>query len=75
MMADSSSSKHKPTATVPRRAYSISEFCRAYSVSRAKVYRLLAGGDLVAVKLGNKNLIPVEVAERWFASLERWGGR
>jgi excisionase family DNA binding protein len=61
-----------PTQTPPpRRAYSISEFCATFGVSRSKTYLLLASGELTAVKLGSKNLIRTEEAERWFNSLTR----
>ena len=61
-----------PTQTPPpRRAYSISEFCAAFGVSRSKTYMLLAAGELTAIKLGSKNLIRTEEAERWFNSLTK----
>jgi excisionase family DNA binding protein len=61
-----------PTQTPPRRrAFSISEFCATFGVSRSKTYLLLAAGELTAVKLGSKNLIRTEEAERWFNSLTR----
>ena len=61
-----------PTQTQPkRRAYSIREFCETFSVSRSKTYYLLAAGELTAVKLGSKNLIRTEEAERWFNFLSR----
>ena len=54
----------------PKRAYSIRHFCEAFSVSRSKVYLLLAEGDIAAVNIVKKNLILAEEAERWLQSLE-----
>jgi excisionase family DNA binding protein len=50
---------------MPPRFLSIRAFCDRYSVSRAHAYRLLARGELTAVKMGDKPLIPFEVAEAW----------
>ena len=54
-----------------QRAYSIREFCEVFSVSRSKTYLLLSAGDITAVKLGSKNLIPADEADRWFKSLTK----
>lgn len=55
----------------PPRALSISSFCKSYNVSRAQTYKLIERGELVAVKMGSRTLIPVESAEAWFCSLPK----
>ena len=52
-----------------RAALDLNGFCRQYSIGRVKTYELINSGQLTAVKVGRKTLIPVEAAERWFASL------
>lgn len=51
------------------KALTIRSFTEAYGISRAKIYRLIEEGDLKAVKVGSRTLIPIESAEAWFASL------
>ena len=50
---------HCPT----RRALRINSFCEAYGISRSTAYRLIAEGKLKTVKVGNRRLVPVDVAE------------
>jgi len=57
------------TSTPGRRAYSITEFSRAYSVSRSRVFDLIKSGDLKARKIGSKNVILADEAEAWLYSL------
>lgn len=57
-------------ALMQKRAYSVTEFCRTFNVSRTKTFRLLADGTLTRLKLGSKTLIRVDEAEAWFASLQ-----
>jgi excisionase family DNA binding protein len=52
-----------------KQAYTIAEFCSAYGVSHSKVYLLFAAGDLTPVKLGSKNLITAQEADRWLQTL------
>lgn len=52
-----------------RRAYTIAQFTELYGISRAKVYNLLKAGELQAVKVGRRTLIPSESAEAWFTGL------
>lgn len=60
-------------ADVPR-AMSIRDFCSAYGISRAHTYNLIQRGELVAVKMGSRTLIPVSEAEAWFAALPKLAG-
>jgi dihydroorotase-like cyclic amidohydrolase len=52
-----------------KRGLSPEEFCRLYPCGRSKLYELLAAGVIAAKKNGDLTVIPVEEAERWFASL------
>jgi len=56
------------------RALTIRAFCKSYSISRSRLYELIAAGTIRAVKNGHRTLIPVTEAERWFNSLPRMGG-
>jgi excisionase family DNA binding protein len=51
---------------------SIPLFCKEYAVSRSTAYRLLASGQLVAVKIGKSTRVRSDDAERWAASLSRY---
>jgi excisionase family DNA binding protein len=52
-------------------ARTVKDFCRAYGISRATVYRLLATGQLQAVKVSaTKTLIPEESAKAWLKNLQ-----
>jgi excisionase family DNA binding protein len=44
-------------------------FCKQYGISRSTAYRLLASGQLVAVKIGKSTRVRGEDAERWAAGL------
>ena len=54
---------------VSKRALRIPEWCQMYGASRATAYRLLASGDLQAVKSGRSTLILAESAEARLARL------
>ena len=56
-------------SNIPRRAISISEFCRTYGVGRTMVYQLIKDGVLPAIKCGRRTLISWEEAEAWFRNL------
>jgi len=57
------SDSRKQTATVERVAYTIEEFCEAYRVHRATVWRMIKAGELRSFTIGRRVLIPVEAAE------------
>jgi excisionase family DNA binding protein len=59
----------KSSPSVERRAYATNEFAAAFGMSRARVYELMANGELEYKQFGTRRLIPVEAAEAWFASL------
>ena len=44
-------------------------FCKQYGISRSTAYRLLASGQLAAVKIGKSTRVRGEDAEAWAASL------
>ncbi|MGB5087052.1 MAG: helix-turn-helix domain-containing protein [Methylocystis silviterrae] len=46
-----------------RRAFRVDEFCEAYRVSRATVYKLMKAGKLRTVLIAGRRVIPVEAAE------------
>jgi excisionase family DNA binding protein len=48
---------------------SIHYFCEEYTVSRSLTYRLIALGQLKAVKIGKLTRIRLEDAEAWAANL------
>ena len=57
------------TSSPDRTALDLNGFCKQYSIGRVKTYELINAGQLTAVKVGRKTLIPVASAERWFAAL------
>lgn len=57
------------SATYFRRAFSIPEFCRRYSIGRTNAYQEIATGHLRAVKVGRRTLITHDDAEAWLAAL------
>jgi excisionase family DNA binding protein len=48
---------------------SVEEAARMLSVCRATLYKLLASGDVQAVRIGRRTLIPVEALKIFAASL------
>jgi excisionase family DNA binding protein len=62
------------TATDPlnrHRAYTITDFCRSFGLSRSKVHRLIQMGELAAFKVGRRTLIHADTVEKWLAALPR----
>jgi excisionase family DNA binding protein len=57
------------STTNPRRAFSIREFCRQYSIGRTNAYQEIATGRLRAVKIGRRTRITHDDAEAWLAAL------
>jgi len=55
-------------ATVPRAAFSIQETADQLGLSVATVYRAIERGDLEAVKLGGRRLIPARCIEKLLAA-------
>ena len=50
-----------------RRAYSVKDFCRAYSLSRSTTYKLIKDGRLRSVTVMGRRLIPADAAEELVA--------
>lgn len=46
-------------------AFSIAEFCRAYSISRSTAYTQIRSGRLATFKCGRRRLVSVSAAEAW----------
>ena len=54
-------------------AYSISEFCRLFSIGKTKAYEEIKAGRLKLTKIGRKSLITAKAADSWllgFTTLE-----
>jgi excisionase family DNA binding protein len=49
--------------TQPRRALSIREAAQSCGLSRATIYRLIAHGKLVTLKIGSRRLVRPEAVE------------
>lgn len=62
-----------PAAAIPQRLLDVNETAQVLRVSRAKLYELLAAGDLESVKLGARRLIPLEAVDAFIDNL-RTGG-
>jgi excisionase family DNA binding protein len=55
--------------SLTKAAFDLAEFCHLYSIGRVKTYELINAGELTALKVGRKTLIPAASAQEWFASL------
>jgi excisionase family DNA binding protein len=53
-----------PSSELPRRGLRIQDFCAAYGVSRATVYKMMKDGTLRGVLIGGRRIIPVAEGER-----------
>lgn len=52
-----------PSNMTGRRALTVDEFCKAYSLSKPTCYKLIRSGELHSVIVGGRRLIPVDSAE------------
>ena len=50
-------------------AMTVREFCARYRIGHTRVYELIKGGELRAVKCGSRTLILVRDARDWECSL------
>lgn len=58
--------------TTETQAYSISKFCEAHSISRAKFYLLCKEGQSPKImRVGRRRLISVEAAKEWRECMEK----
>ena len=56
---------------VAKKAYTVSEFCEAYHISRSKFYEMRkAGHGPRIMKVGRRTLISYEAAEEWRIRME-----
>lgn len=53
----------------PKRALSVSEFCKRYAIGRSTAYGEHKRGRLAFKKVGARSIILASEAERWAASL------
>jgi excisionase family DNA binding protein len=53
-----------------RRAFRVSEFCRAYGVSASTTYKLIREGKLRSVLVCGRRLIPRDAAEKLISGSE-----
>ena len=54
---------------IQKRAITINEFCKAYSIGRTSAYDKIKVGRLRVVKFGKRTLVPIDNAEKWLESL------
>lgn len=52
-----------------RELFTITEFCKMAGIGRTLAYDLIKSGDLRAVKVGRKTMIPRAAIESWLGSL------
>lgn len=53
-----------PPTTVEKLAYTLSEASHALSLSRSSLYRMFAAGELKALKIRGRTLVPASEIER-----------
>jgi hypothetical protein len=54
----------------PKAAYSVQDFAKTHSISRAQAWLLIQRGDIHTVRMGRRRLIPAAAAASWLDSLE-----
>lgn len=59
----------KHTATPPRLALSVNEFCTSFSIGRSHFYEQVKAGRIKVLKAGKRTLITTAEAQRWLESL------
>lgn len=64
------STQHPSTGGYPKVALSVSEFCAATSISRAKFYEEVAAKRIRILKSGRRTLIPVSAMNAWLSGLK-----
>jgi excisionase family DNA binding protein len=55
------------TSTIPKRVYTVNEFCETYNLSRTIAYELMNRGRLRSFKIGAKRVIRADDAEMWLS--------
>jgi predicted DNA-binding transcriptional regulator AlpA len=71
--ATAAASLQLASAQVTKQAYSVPEFCRAFSISRQLLYSLWSKGiGPKAVHIGKRKiLIPADEATKWLTSFDK----
>jgi excisionase family DNA binding protein len=62
-------SKLKSEATVVSVAYSVEDTARSMGIGRSLVFRLIREGQLQAVKIGRRTVVPVSECEAFLARM------
>ncbi|AVM76065.1 helix-turn-helix domain-containing protein [Magnetospirillum gryphiswaldense] len=52
-----------------KEAYSVSDFCSTYSISKSFFYELVKKGAIRPVKIGNKTVVPKSEGDRLLAGV------
>lgn len=58
---------------IERRAYSVQEFAAAYGLGKSLAYDLVQRGEIAAVRVGRRIIIPREAAEEWLRKKAQQG--
>lgn len=64
-MVNPSTHRHVPDQQPPREAYSVEEFAALYGLSRTSAYIAVRRGEVPAVRIGRRLLIPRRELERF----------
>jgi excisionase family DNA binding protein len=64
------SRRQNTSPTTSRRAFTLNDFCDAYSIGRSSAYGLIRKGKLRSVRVGGRRLIPADAAEKLLRSEE-----
>lgn len=59
--------KSKPLPQVALVSYSVEDAARALGIGRSLAFRMIREGQLVAVKIGRRTLVPVKECEAFLA--------
>jgi len=58
------------SANIDKRAFSLSEFAKRWSIGRNSVYEAIARGDLKTSKIGRRRIITLEQEEEFRERIE-----
>lgn len=58
--------------TMNKDLLNITEFCELTNCGRTKVYEMIGKGEVRAVKVGSKTLIPRAEVQRWIDTLKQY---
>lgn len=70
-MATPKTRRASDAAPITRVAYTVPEFCIAYRISRALLYKLAPDRRPAFTKIGTRTIITIEDADTWQQSLTR----